>query len=129
MAPIADTGVQNPVPSVVALPLSNGTGVLIVGADEGAPTSQDAKDAFEVNGNPDNISTPGTESCTDTDYSDSDSGPDTEQPPETAAEDIMIPSDGDRPQGWSIGLYSHLKKLVKESKGAASRPVVKFIKK
>ena len=36
---------------------------------------------------------------------------------------------GQRPAAWTMGLYSALEKLVVKAKGAASKPVVKFIKK
>lgn len=42
---------------------------------------------------------------------------------------ISVPSDGQRPDGWTTGIYSTLKTLVTEAKGAASKPVVRFIKK
>lgn len=42
---------------------------------------------------------------------------------------ISVPSDGQRPGGWTTGIYSTLKTLVTEAKGAASKPVVRFIKK
>ncbi|KAG7294460.1 hypothetical protein NEMBOFW57_004533 [Staphylotrichum longicolle] len=42
---------------------------------------------------------------------------------------IDIPSDGERPGSWRMGLYSNLKQLVREAKGAASKPVVRFIRK
>ncbi|KAF7556970.1 hypothetical protein G7Z17_g1039 [Cylindrodendrum hubeiense] len=37
--------------------------------------------------------------------------------------------DSNRPDGWLIGTYSSLKKLVAHAKGAASKPVVHFVKK
>jgi Cdc6-like AAA superfamily ATPase len=68
---------------------------------------------------------------TDTD-TDSEATPgDEQQLPtgKTAAETLSIPPDGERPSGWTTGLYSQLKQLVRDAKGAASKPVVRFIKK
>lgn len=42
---------------------------------------------------------------------------------------VDIPSDGDRPEDWITGAYSTLKSLVTGAKGAASKRVVRFIKK
>ncbi len=42
---------------------------------------------------------------------------------------LDIENGGQRPEAWTMGLYSTLEKLVVKAKGAASKPVVKFIKK
>jgi hypothetical protein len=53
---------------------------------------------------------------------------DTDTDTDDAVSHVSVASDGHRPEGWTTGLYSTLKTLVKEAKGAASKPVVRFVK-
>ncbi|KAI0104216.1 hypothetical protein GGR51DRAFT_522029 [Nemania sp. FL0031] len=45
---------------------------------------------------------------------------------EEGVEHLAGPPDGERPQNRTTGLYSGLKRLVAEAKGAASKPVINF---
>jgi hypothetical protein len=74
-----------------------------------------------------------TDTDTDTDTStDMDSDSELDSGSHAASNDksgttINIPPDGERPGSWRMGLYSNLKQLVRDAKGAASKPVVRFI--
>lgn len=42
---------------------------------------------------------------------------------------LNISTSSERPEGWVTGAFSGLKRIVAEAKGAASKPVVDFIRK
>ncbi|KAK3292157.1 uncharacterized protein B0H64DRAFT_364857 [Chaetomium fimeti] len=70
---------------------------------------------------------PDTDPATDTDTGGESDGDD--DGPDGVDYHIDVPSDGGRPGGWRTGVYTTLKMVVAEAKGAASKSVVRYIKK
>ncbi|KAH6856874.1 P-loop containing nucleoside triphosphate hydrolase protein [Chaetomium sp. MPI-CAGE-AT-0009] len=109
---------SHPLSSAIASTPRNATLPVTGDSNNGSRLEENENDTSDAND-----TDPGTDTAID---SESDIEGDAA---DSANSRISIPSDGGRPEGYTTGVYSSLRMLVAEAKGAASKPVVRFIKK